>query len=532
MKQKILIVLIFFLAFFTRTYLISKYPVSLSMDEVAEGFNAYSILTTGKDEFGEVLPLTFKSAGDYKPPVNTYLIALSIKVFGLSEFAVRFPAAILGALTAVFLVFLLKEMGMGKGAYFSGFWLSILPWHIHFSRGFDAVIALFFLVVGTWAFVKWIRKKKALLLILSAASFSLSVWTYHSERLFTPILVIFLILLFRKGLILKKKVIRQVVLALLVVAFFAIPFLKLALFTPAIKERAVSTSILYESSLSGSLHRGNYENLTEKILNNDIYLVFRHWAGKYINYFDLRFWFWKGLYFTPPGYPDLGLLYAIDIPLMAFGVYALVKSKNEKLKKLALFWFFAGPIPASLTMNEQHPLRALTWIPFFAIVVSAGFEYLLTKIKKRQLILGYALLSFVSLVYFFDIYFHHFPRYFSEYWGYPFKGAAEYACRNWDSYEEILLTDTFGSLGPANNILAYLYMLFYCDKDREAYLKTGDHSQKMIFRRPELKDFEVKEKMLLIGSPWDFQYQLAGRGKIIDRLYFASGQEALLMVEP
>jgi len=69
MKNK-LISLFLIIGIILRFWQLTKYPVSLSMDETAIGYNAYSILKTGKDEWGEFLPLAFKSVGDYKPPVN------------------------------------------------------------------------------------------------------------------------------------------------------------------------------------------------------------------------------------------------------------------------------------------------------------------------------------------------------------------------------------------------------------------------------------------------------------------------------
>lgn len=530
---KILVFVVFLLALSIRLYQIEKYPVSLSMDEAAIGYNAYSILKTGKDEFRETFPLAFRSAGDYKPPVNIYLTVPAIYLFGVREFAVRLPVALIGSLTAVVLILFLRSSGLSKsGSLFGGFWLSVLPWHIHFSRGsFEAVTALFFLLLGAWLFILWTKGKKALVLVGSVVSFSLSVWAYHAERLFAPLLSLFLFFLFKDRLDLKKiKIKKQFLIAGVVLAIFAIPFLKLTFFTEAISQRAASTSILREASLVRALHQGSYANLGERIFDNDIYLVFIHWLGKHLNYFDLRFWFWKGLAFTPPGYPDLGLLYAVDLPLFFLGVYALIRSKNEKLKKLAFFWFLVGPLPASLTMNEQHPLRALVWIPFFAIVLGQGFAYLSQKAKSWITPL-YLLALFLNFIYFADIYIHHFPRFFSEYWQYGFKQTAVYACENRDKYDRIVITDTFGSDGPLNTGLPYLYVLFYCDWDREIFLKTGGHSEKIFFRRPNREDFVRPEKMLLIGSPWDFLDELKDKGKDIYQVNYLNGKPALIFKE-
>jgi len=159
MKNK-LISLFLIIGIILRFWQLTKYPVSLSMDETAIGYNAYSILKTGKDEWGEFLPLAFKSVGDYKPPVNVYLTVPFIAIFGLTEFATRLPSALMGSLSIVFLVLLLIKLKISKqSSYLTGIWLSILPWHIHFSRAsFEAVTALFFLIVGTYYFISWIEK--------------------------------------------------------------------------------------------------------------------------------------------------------------------------------------------------------------------------------------------------------------------------------------------------------------------------------------------------------------------------------------
>ena len=526
MAKKLIIISIFLLAFFLRTWNLTKYPVSFSMDEVAIGYNAYSILKTARDEFGELLPLAFRSAGDYKPPVNIYLTVPSIAVFGLNEFGIRFPVALIGSLTVVVFILLLINLGLSfKSSILAGFWLAILPWHIHFSRAsFEAVTALFFLVLGTTVFISWSKNKNMLNAILAAVFMSLSVWSYHAERLFVPLIVIFLFFIFKP----KKKIITFILITLI----FAIPFIKLAFFTPAISQRAFSTSILRESSLVKIMHNGNYKNLGERLFNNDIYLVYSHWLSKYLNYYDLRFLFWKGMQFTPPGYPDLGLLMIIDLPLFLVGIYYLAKSKNNKLKSLALFWFFAGPFPASLTMNEQHPLRALVWIPFFGIVMASGFEYLLNRFKFKKVVLIYFVLVLVNFIYLFDIYTKQFPGFYSESWQYGYKDAVIYACENIDKYKEIVITDTFGEEGPLNTGLPYLYVLIYCKWDRDFFLETGNHRSEIKFRRPNQEDYMNKENVLLIGSPWDFLDGTREKGKIVKTIYYLNGKEAFLLIEP
>src|SRR3990172_8619262 len=95
-KNTIIIVLV--VAAFLRLWKLGKIPPHLTSDEAALGYNAYSILKTGKDFWGESLPIVFKSFGDYTPGLYVYLAAPFIGVMGLNELSVRLPNAIFGVI--------------------------------------------------------------------------------------------------------------------------------------------------------------------------------------------------------------------------------------------------------------------------------------------------------------------------------------------------------------------------------------------------------------------------------------------------
>src|SRR3990167_1069510 len=105
-KSKVLLILIILLAALLRFYQLGTNPPGLFVDEVSNGYNAYSILKTARDEYGNFLPSTFKAFGDYNLALSVYTLVPSIALFGLNEFAVRFPSALFGTLT-VFLTYFL-----------------------------------------------------------------------------------------------------------------------------------------------------------------------------------------------------------------------------------------------------------------------------------------------------------------------------------------------------------------------------------------------------------------------------------------
>src|SRR3989338_4459229 len=109
-SRYIILIAIVALGFLLRIFKLGEVPVSLSWDEAAIGYNAYSIVQTGKDEYGTAWPLLFKSFNDYKLPGYVYSTALSIKLLGLSDFAVRLPSALFGTLTILAFYFLLRSL--------------------------------------------------------------------------------------------------------------------------------------------------------------------------------------------------------------------------------------------------------------------------------------------------------------------------------------------------------------------------------------------------------------------------------------
>lgn len=101
MKKTVFLIFIF--SFFIRILFISKIPLSINWDEATFGYNAFSILHTLRDEYGVLLPLQFKSVGDYKAPMYVYTLVPSIAIFGLNEFSVRLIPALFGSFAICFL---------------------------------------------------------------------------------------------------------------------------------------------------------------------------------------------------------------------------------------------------------------------------------------------------------------------------------------------------------------------------------------------------------------------------------------------
>jgi len=110
-KTTVLLIVIVLIGFVLRGYRVSVNPPSISWDEASIGYNAYTILKTGKDEHGKFMPVdTFAAFGDYKPPIPVYLTVPFVALFGMTELAVRAPSVVAGTLSIWVLYLLVYEL--------------------------------------------------------------------------------------------------------------------------------------------------------------------------------------------------------------------------------------------------------------------------------------------------------------------------------------------------------------------------------------------------------------------------------------
>jgi len=212
--ELVCLIFIISIGIFLRFFQLSSVPPGLYQDETALGYNAYSILQTGKDEHGEIFPIYFESFGDFKLPVYIYLTVVSVALFGLTEFAIRFPSALFGSLTLLSAFFLIRQITVNtRLTLLLSALLAINPWHLFFSRaGFEVNVGLFFAVTGTWFLIKAIHQRvHYVLYTLAFLCFFLAAYSYNVSRILAPMLLLVFSILYTKSKTNKQKVYKSVV---------------------------------------------------------------------------------------------------------------------------------------------------------------------------------------------------------------------------------------------------------------------------------------------------------------------------------
>ena len=452
MPTKIKLILIILLAVALRFWNINSLP-SLNPDEAALGYNAYSLLLTGKDEHGQAWPIHFKSFGDYKPGGYVYMAMPFIKVLGLTQIAVRLPNLIFSILTIIVLyklVFLLSKSN--ALSLYSAMALSISPWSIHFSRGaWESNTALFFLILGLYLFYKFINSKLNNYLFLFPIPLVIALYTYHSARLIIP--AIFLILFIKYYKILLN---RNTLISLLFSGILCIPLLFSFLNNGGTTRLAGVGLSADRGPLSRSeelLNQHPNFNYYDRIIHNRRVLYVLSWGQKYLSHFNLNFLFLNGDDVPRSKSPEMGQLYLIELPLIILGIYFLLANQHtSELSFLIVALLLVSPLASSLTFQAPSALRSLPLVIPLSILVALG-------IWKLKLVwkLFFGTCYLYSILYFLSSYFIHAPQKYAFAWNRGFSDIIPIIEKNKDKYQNIYITDKYDQ--------PYILYLFFSKYD-------------------------------------------------------------------
>jgi len=537
----IFLLLLTILGGFLRSYKNTENPISLSIDEVSFGYNAYSILKTGRDEYGKFLPLSFKSTGDYKNPVPIYSMVPSIALFGLNEFSIRLPTLILATLSIpVFFLFFIEITSSMAISLIATSLLTISPWHIYYSRYVsDHLIAMFLVILGVICFLRMIRKGRWFWSVASSIFLSLSLYTYYAERLFVPLLILSVFVL---NIGVLKKQIKHTILFILICLIVCAPLIFSTFFGPD-RARAQMTWVGNDVEFVRNVAVKPLQNIPA--IGSENFLLFYFVARKYLNYFDPAFLFYSGLNLTKEDSYGLGVLYLFELPFLIAGIIMLFK-KNIRNKKLIITWLLIGLIPASLTNNEQHPGRTFFILPMILLISAIGamefYKFINNYFSRRLKKIIYII--FVSLVVFnltqaLLIYTVHFPYQRGEDFMEGTKETVLYSLANKHKYKEIVFDPYRGIEAPYIVSIPHMYILFYANYDPKIYQEETkmrvDGSfgfDNFIIRKIDWREDRFKKDTLFIGSPWSLPEKDIKNEEILKKIYLSNGALAFVIVSP
>jgi len=385
-SAKYYLLLFFITGLIIRSLFLSSIPNGLFRDEASKGMIAYSILETGTDLDGRPYPLFTRELSTYNTAVYSYLTIPFIKIFGLNEFSVRFPAALAGSLAILALYWGLLPYLKRQYALSAAFLLTFLPWHLIFSRWANQGILVPLLLCLAIGFLG--RSSLSCLenpnhispflpnenanRIATFIILSLSLYAYDINKAFIPLFFIVILLAFWKSI---RENIRQWVLSFTIFILVSLPII---LYTLANSNQ--SQSRFNRISILGQQY-----NLPELI-----FVFVRNW----LSHFSPSYLFTSGDANLRHQLPFTGILLLAMAPLLIAGILRAYNLRKTPIGILTIGWMLIYPVPASLTIEGiPHALRSITGIPVICILSAMGVEqiyswYCSYQIKLKKLLVS------------------------------------------------------------------------------------------------------------------------------------------------
>lgn len=495
-KRNWLILLVIVIALALRVYRLGDVPHGMTWDEAAIGYNGFAVITTRHDEWLERLPISFRSFGDYKAPLAIYLNGIFTFIFGMNLWAVRLPFALSGV-AAVLGVYLLIEVLFKSEkqaqiiSFIGALLLALSPWHHHFSRvGFESGLALTMIIWATYFLLFFLLEKKHKLkkvsLLFSSLLFVLSLYTYHSSKVFVPIFLIIILCLKRKELF--TQLIKNYL--LLIPSVLAV------------------LPLLNDSFFGEGLTRANSTVFSETGFVNGISQVIVNFSA----HLTPGFLFMGNTDSLRHSDGQWGVLLITTGILAGIGIAASFLDRKKKLSfqsKLGITWFLVGIIPAAIGTDVPHPNRALLALPGIIILACVGAIVIFEKIKSDNvksiagLIIGVHFLLFASYM---SDYYKNFSKNSAEDFkdGYieAFEIAENYekGTNGYPKVDQIIFTSRYGQ--------PYIYALFVRETNPIWY-RGGSLNTYLFMEQIGMGDLSRKNTLVVGTSEDDLPFEKA-----------------------
>ncbi len=477
-KKTLFLLVILLFSFILRFAFLSKIPPELNRDEVSVGFNAYSILKTGRDEHGRgPYPLVFRAFGDNKIPGYIYMVVPLIKLFGLNAFSVRFPAAFFGSLTILVFYFFVKEIfstiarrnpiqdrfaldDPGSIGLLAALLLAISPFHLHYSRQqFETTVALFFSLIGLVFLLK--ARKKLNLIFIALPLFILSFFIYNTPLFIILPLVVWTFLVFKNDYFKKPKNKLTILIFVVLLTSGWCGYWQLA--KEGNQGRATTTIFNQEEVARRAesqiflLNKKGIPVFIAKTFYNQYILLTKDFLKNYLAAFNPQFIFFTGdnNSWHSLGNLNFGNILIIFFPFILLGFLKVVKNPKQRENLFILGYLLISAIPNGLTIDSPILTRLLNFHLVLILLAALGLEqfcqWQIKRLRYKNIILSVILLF--STINYLLTYFIIFPQTLDQFWLPGIKEVCQQVKQEEKDYD-LIIFDSRVDVG-------YIFLAFY-----------------------------------------------------------------------
>lgn len=458
-------------------------------DEIDAGYQSYSLLMTGRDYKGHLLPFYAQSFSEWRAPFLMYAMVPFIKIFGLNEYGVRMVSVFFGLFSLFGFFLLMRQFKVKKEvAAACLFFLAICPWHIQYSRAaFELTLLMSLLFWGGFILKLALEKSDLRLGILSAVLFGMSFYTYNTANIYTPLLV---------GLILlesgKWKEKKLIVIFGILLAIFCLPVLK-EIFWGHAAERFKLFAIQNNDSVIAEINEyrnGAGNTLVSKMLYNKLTVSLKKVIFNYTNAFSSNFLFKDGDVTFRHSLHKIGNLFWGQLGLIIIGIVFLGKT----VKYRPWFWLallLISPIPSSLTIDGYNHASRLFLLVFpLSFFCGLGMVTVVEWARgwKAIFLVGIILLLLGEFVNYQYYYWNFYKKESWRWWHYGYKQALTELRILEPSYERVLIDNTYEP-----SLVRYL---FWNQIDPKSIFRINDQMSEDVFG---YKGFCVEKKVCFVN---------------------------------
>lgn len=428
-KTSILLFLICLLSLFTLSYKLSETPNGVYLDEATTGYNAYSILKTGKDEYGKSFPIAFRFFGSYSPPLYTYLTTIPISIFGLNEFSTRIVSVICASLMILVLYQFLKQTSLinQKLTPLLLILFIITPWNFFYSRtGYEIYLGLFLFNLG--ALLCYLSLERKALMPIGLTILSLSTYGAHAQIYTAPIFIISFIILFNK-LINIKLLLTGLIIALII----QIPHISL-LGTQAFLNKS---DLFYKQEIITNAGKIPLPHIISFPLSFSYSFFSR--LTTYLSPYSL--------FFLPDpdpqrSIPEISVFYSWMLIPFLIGIYLIIKNSKQTFIRFLILLIVATTATVSLSGDPFSTQRSLSLLLPLYIIICIGLSAISEKINLKKFFLTFLLVFTISIILLWRSYFVLLSSERSVNWNYGFKEIARIIKEN--PHENYLIEQIHG----------------------------------------------------------------------------------------
>ncbi|MEO6508767.1 MAG: hypothetical protein ABIO02_02340, partial [Patescibacteria group bacterium] len=405
--------------------------IFLLHDERDIYLSAYSIAHSGKDLYGNVLPIAFDNISPKNPLLSIYYSSLWTFSPSNSVFMTRLPYVFI----STFLIFLVHQFiyTLTKDktkSLCTSLVFCFSPWIFHATRlALEPILAFVLLLSGMILFLNKKRYLAYLLLFLSMA-------TYQANRVLVPVLILYIELFpFIKAELASKLQLKHIFTTL---AFIVISFGILMSIDFKISQSRVQDTVFYLPKYSSQVELKRIQSggpeVLKKIFVNKAVAAVETASLTLFKGFDPSYLFIKGDVSPINGNAVTGQFFP---PFFIFFFLGLI-AMGPKLKRVDMFFIgmlFISLLPSAVT-GDTFALRSMLFAVGMAyilangIVASGGYLQHLKKMQRYIVVGIFAIFFVTSLIYFSYGYFFQRPITIGELFNHSEQSFSTYAVQH------------------------------------------------------------------------------------------------------